>query len=162
MAPLKLPISVLNKGDILRLMREINSMDDFFITAQARQPGTPIQPPKTSRMLDQLAHDNGLNLIDTTQRQNLYKNLEYLSQNAPGLHISFANEPTPKAIEPLLVWLRENIHPQILLQVGYRPAIAAGCVLRTPNKIFDMSLNVHLQKQVPVLMKLIAGATNGR
>lgn len=162
MAPLKLPTSVLNKGDVLRLMREINTMDDFFITAQARQPGTPIQPPKTSRILDQLAHDNGLNLIDTTQRQNLYKNLESLAQNAPNLHISFASEPTPKALEPVLVWLRENIHPQILLQVGYQPVIAAGCVLRTPNKIFDMSLGVHLQKQVPLLMKLISGVTDGR
>jgi hypothetical protein len=162
MAPLKLPTSVLNQGDILRLMREINTMDDFFVAAKARQPGTPLQPPKTSRILDQLAQGNGLNLIDANQRQNLYKNLESLAKNAPSLHISFASEPTPRALEPILVWLRENIHPQILLQVGYRPAIAAGCVLRTPNKIFDMSLGVHLQKQVPVLMKLIGGVANGR
>jgi hypothetical protein len=161
MAPLKLPNSVLNKGDLLRLTRELNSLNDFFISAQARQPGTPIQPPKTSRPLEQLAQDNGLNLMDGAQREALYKNLQFLSENAPSLHISFANEPTPRALEPIMVWLRENIHPQILLQVGYRPAIAAGCVLRTPNKIFDMSLGVHLQKQVPLLMKLIGGATNG-
>lgn len=161
MAPLKLPTGVLNKGDVMRLMREINALDDFFITAKARQAGTPIQPPKTSHILEQLAQENGQNLMDTSQRQTLYKNLEALVQKAPSLHISFASEPTPRALEPLLIWLRENVHPQILLQVGYRPAIAAGCVLRTPNKIFDMSLGVHLQKQVPLLMKLISGVADG-
>jgi hypothetical protein len=162
MAPLKLPTSIFNRGDILRLMRELNALDDFFISAQARQPGTAIQPPKTSRPLEQLAQENGLSLMDATQRKNLYKNLQFLSENAPNLHISFANEPTPRALEPILIWLRENIHPQALLQVGYQPIIAAGCVLRTPNKIFDMSLNVHLQKQVPLLMQLIGGVVRGR
>jgi F0F1-type ATP synthase delta subunit len=78
------------------------------------------------------------------------------------LHISFASEPTPKSVEPILEWMRNQIHPQTLLQVGLAPSIAAGCVLRTPNKFFDMSIRNHLQKQAHFLGELIAGVVDGR
>jgi F0F1-type ATP synthase delta subunit len=71
------------------------------------------------------------------------------------LHISFAAEPSTQALEKILVWFRANIHPQALLQVGLQPTIAAGCVLRTPNKVFDMSLRNHLIEQQKYLMQLI-------
>jgi F0F1-type ATP synthase delta subunit len=162
MEQLKLPVSLVNKGDVLRLMREVNALDDFFVGAAARQPGQSIQPPKTSRVLEQLAADNARNLFEEQQRQKLYKELEDLSARAPSLHISFASEPSPRALEPLLRWMRDNLHPQVLLSVGFQPAIAAGCVLRTPNKIFDMSIGAHLEKQAPLLMKLLAGSIDGR
>jgi F0F1-type ATP synthase delta subunit len=68
----------------------------------------------------------------------------------------------PKALEKILLWLRQNVHPQVLLQVGLQPAIAAGCVLRTTNKIFDMSLKAHLSQQTDYLKQLISGAADGR
>jgi F0F1-type ATP synthase delta subunit len=161
MEQLKLPPNLVSKGDLLKVTRELNALNDFFVGANARTPGTGIQLPKTSNMLEQLASQNGRNLLEEPQRQELYKQLVSLSNQAPNLHISFASEPTPRALEPILVWLRENIHPQVLLSVGFQPIIAAGCVLRTPNKIFDMSMGPHLQKQAPLLMKLLAGSIDG-
>jgi hypothetical protein len=78
------------------------------------------------------------------------------------LHISFAAEPSTQALEKILIWFRTNIHAQALLQVGLQPTIAAGCVLRTNNKVFDMSLRENLSKQKPFLVQLIDSAVKGR
>jgi F0F1-type ATP synthase delta subunit len=161
MEPLKLPKSLVNNGDVMKIMRELNALNDFFISAQNRQPGTSLQMPKTTKTLEQLAIDNKVNLFDETMRTQLYGEMQKLSKQAPKFHISFATEPSPKALEPILLWLRENIHPQILLSVGYQPSIVAGCVLRTSNKIFDMSMSQHLKKQAPLLTRLLAGSING-
>ena len=155
---LKLPLSVISQVDVARLLRELNSLDDFFVGAKVRQGGTPIQPPRLTRRLEQLAAANNVNLLDEKQRQDLQPKLDAVLAKAPRLHISFATEPAPAALDKILDWLRQNIHPQCLLQVGLQPTIAAGCVLRTPNKVFDMSLRSFLKQQEPYLVKLIAGA----
>jgi F0F1-type ATP synthase delta subunit len=162
MAQLKLPISLTGRSDIMRLQRELNSLNDFFAGAAARTAGTPQAPPKTTRVLDQLAQSNGINLLEASHRKALVEGLDELIKKAPSLHISFATEPTPKSVEPIVLWLRENIHPNCLVQTGVAPAIAAGCILRTPNKLFDMSMRVHLQKQSHFLNEMIAGAIRGR
>jgi F0F1-type ATP synthase delta subunit len=159
---LKLPIGVVSQVDIARLIRELNSLEDFFTSAKTRQAGTPMTPPRLTRMLDALAHDNKCNLLDGTQRQKLTESLDQVLKQSPLLHISFASDPSPRALEIILAWLRTNIHQQTLLQVGLQPTIAAGCMLRTPNKVFDMSLRSHLNSQEPYLAKLIAGAAHGQ
>ena len=159
---LKLPLGAVDQGDVMRLARELGALDDFFVGAATRTAGTPQQPPKTTRLLEQLAEANGANLLDEGHRASLKAGLKTLLQKAPVMHISFASEPTPKSVEPIVNWFRQQIHPQALLQVGLAPSIAAGCVLRTPNKFFDMSIRVHLQKQAHLLSELIAGVINGR
>jgi len=161
MEPLKLNSAIINRGDLHRILRELNSLDDFLVGAKVRSPGTNVQMPKTSKLLEQLAADNQMQLFDQAQRQSLFNQLKELDLHAPSLHISFAAEPSPKTMQPIVAWLRENIHPQVMLSVGYQPKIAAGCVLRTPNKIIDMSLGAYLQKQTPMLSQLLAGSVNG-
>lgn len=155
-----LPLTLIGDIDITRLLREINAIDDFFVTAEARTPGGSTQPPRITRLLNDVALANKYNLLQENERQELAAQLEELKKSAPSVHISFASEPSPKALEQVLRWLRENIHPLILLRVGLQPTIAAGCVLRTANKVFDMSLREHLSKQEPYLVELIRGATN--
>jgi F0F1-type ATP synthase delta subunit len=160
--PLKLPPSVIGQPEVLRVTRELEALNDFFVGADARKGGTPIQPPRLSRILDQLAKQNAYNLLESAHRAQLLSSLEELPKKAPILHISFASEPPPKVMETILIWMRQNIHPQTLLTVGLQPSIAAGFVLRTPNKWFDMSMREYLRKQVPNLAKLIAGAVDGK
>lgn len=159
-APLKLPIGLISRVDISRLLRELGSLEDFFIGANARAGGTPIQPPRVTRMLGTVAEENKFNLLDGPTRKILKDKLEAVHKQAPEVHISFASEPSPKALERLVAWFRSSIHPQLLLQVGLQPSIATGCVLRTPNKFFDMSLRAYLIKQEEYLVQLIKGATN--
>ncbi len=159
---LKLPLGVVDQGDVMRLARELGALDDFFVGAAVRKAGSPQQPPKTTRLLGQLAEANGANLLEKSDRAVLKLGLENLIENAPVVHMSFASEPSPKSVEPILDWFRRQVHPQTLLQVGLAPSIAAGCVLRTPNKFFDLSIRVHLQKQAHFLNELISGVVDGR
>ena len=159
---LKLPIGVVSQVDMARLIGELNSLEDFFTAVDTRKAGTPMTPPRLTRMLDNVARDNQRNLLDKAQRQQLGSQLDQILKQAPLLHISFASDPPPRTLEKILVWLRTNIHPQTLLQVGLQPTIAAGCMLRTPNKVFDMSLRSHLKNQESFLVQLIAGAAHGQ
>ncbi len=161
MEHLKLPVAVISEIDVGRLQRELNGLNDFFVSAQIRTAGTAMQTPKLSRLMDQLAKDNGINLLEEADRTKLLEGLKQVQAQAPKLHISFAADPSPKALERIITWLRRNIHPQTLVQVGLQPSIAAGCIVRTPNKIFDMSLRSSLKKQESYLVKLIVGAVNG-
>lgn len=152
---------VVSQGDLMRLERELNALDDFLIGAKARGAANAADLPRTSKLLDKVASDNGCNLLDDASRQAFIAALAGLEKQAPVIHFSFAAEPTPGTLQPLINWLRQNIHPNVFLSVGYQPRIAAGCIVRTPNKIFDLSMGAHLQKQAPLLMKLLREGANG-
>jgi hypothetical protein len=53
----------------------------------------------------------------------------------------------------LTAWLRTNIHPTLLITVGLQPGIGAGCVVRTANKYFDLSLGKSFVKKRELLMQ---------
>ncbi len=157
----QLPSTVYGRAEIARMQRELGKIDDFFVDAAKRKPGTSITPPRVTQILDEVARSNGFNLLEAKGRQDLSDALKKLIKQAPSLHISFAAEPSPKAFETILNWFRENIHPNVLLSIGLQPNIAAGCILRTPNKIFDLSVTARLKDQEGYLAKLIDGAVRG-
>ncbi len=158
---LKLPLGVVGRTDLNRLMRELNQLDDFFVTAAAKDPDSVPAAPHFTHLMEQLARDNSYNLLEAGVRKRLHEQLEIIKNQVPRLNISFAAEPSPQALERILVWFRTNIHPQALLDIGLQPTIAAGCILRTPNRIFDLSLRDSLKNQEPYLVKLIEGAARG-
>ena len=159
---LKLPTTLISQTDVNRVGRELDGLNDFFISSATRKAGTVVKPPRITYLLEQLARDNKYNLLEQSHRRDLELKLDQITKSAPTIHISFAAEPAPRIIDVLLSWLRSNIHPQVLLQVGLQPTIAAGCVLRTPNKIFDMSLRSRVEEQESYLAELIEGAANGK
>jgi F0F1-type ATP synthase delta subunit len=151
-----LPTQLTGRTDINRLLRELETLDETLIGQEAKEA------PKITSLLDQTAAANGYKLLEQTHRHHIAEQLTKIRDHAPLLHISFAAEPSAKVTETVLAWLRANIHRYALLQIGLQPAIAAGCVLRTPNKIFDMSLGASLQKQTPYLLELLKGAALDR
>lgn len=155
---LKLPEAVISKIDVARLMRELNSLDDFLVQASIRPPGTSTQPPRLTRSLELVAKDNKYNLLDKDHRRQLQAQLNLIMGQSPQVHISFAAEPSIAALNRIVGWFRSNIHPQTLLQVGLQPTIGAGCLVRTPNLMFDISLRAYLKQEEPYLVKLIQGA----
>jgi hypothetical protein len=159
---LALPVNLVGSADLAGILRELNSLEDFFVASKARQPGTPMQPPRITRTLDSLARSNQYNLLEDSQRKEMANQLIQIRDRAPKVHISFASDPPPKALEKILMWFRTSVHPQLLLQVGLQPNIAAGCVIRTPNKFFDLSLRQYLENQENYLIELTKGAVNGR
>jgi hypothetical protein len=152
---LKLPVLVFGVVEVRRLKRELEGVDEFMRQGEIREPGKQGALPRVSRLLDALATDNGRNLLQADDRQELYEFLANTEKKAPTIHISFASDPSSAFVAKLVTWLRGNIHPAILLQIGLQPSIAAGCIVRTANKTFDMSLRHNLSEKKPLLLKAI-------
>lgn len=156
---LALPTSVVGPADVARLERELEDVNDFLHQASLRQQAHKVEElPRTSRLLEELATANKLNLLLAEHRQQLSRYLRAIDTNAPVITISFASDPSPTFTNKIVDWLRSNIHPHLLVRIGLQPTLAAGCVVRTATHVYDLSLRNHLEHQQPNLVKLIHGA----
>ena len=155
MAVLVLPISVVTRIDAAHLAREVESVGNFLDQQKHHKATTQIAIPSLSRMLGDMTQANSLDLAKTDHREHLYKFLVELKADAPTMHISFAVEPPTLFITKLITWLRQEVHPLLLLDIGLQPSIAAGCIVRTTNKYFDLSMRQHLVKNKPKLLELM-------
>jgi hypothetical protein len=144
---LRVPSLIMTPTDVSRLSREITALDDYMGQEGLRHPGEPQgKLPKTSRLLDELAQTNSLNLLEQSTRQHLGAFLADVAANAPVVHISFASDPSSAFLQKIVIWFRDNVHPSVLVRVGLQPTIAAGCALQTTNQYFDLSLRRYLQQ----------------
>ncbi len=154
---LNLPTSVVSRVDLGRLVREVKALDDFLRQAAIRTPGSPAKLPRTSRLLDEIVTVNQLNPLLVQDRTRLLSFLAAVKAQGPVLHMSFSADPSPLFTNKLVDWLRREIHPFALLQVGLQPTIGAGCILRTTSKQFDFSLRQRFASQHEVLIKKLVG-----
>lgn len=154
---LELPILVFGPIEVRRLQRELEALEEYLAQNRIREPGKQESLPKTSRLLDDLAGNNNLNLLLADHRERLSAFLGLVNQKAPVVHISLAADPSSAFMAKIVAWLRVNIHPQALLHLGLQPSIAAGCILRTNNKTFDFSLRNHFLQHRDLLLKAIGG-----
>ena len=153
---LSLPMLIMTSSDLKRVRRELASLDDYLAQQQLRAPGQPMaRLPHTSRLLDEAAAANSLNLLDAGNRKQLKTFLDETTASAPILHVSFAADPSSAFLLKIVAWVRQNLHPFALVQVGLQPAIAVGCTVRTTNRYFDMSLGKRLMKQRGVLHDML-------
>jgi hypothetical protein len=154
----QLPPLVVGLVEINRLLRELATIDDTLLEHTLRKTDSDARMLKTSRLMDQMVDLNELNLLHKTDRERLRRFLDAVVGRAPTLHISFSADPSPNFLEKLMVWLRENIHPQVLVTIGVQPTIAAGCIVRGPNKHFDFSLRQDFEDKRQMLIDQITGA----
>ena len=154
-----LPTMVISPVDVNRLQRELEALEAFLQQAKIRHPGEVVKLPSTSRLFEELARSNHLNLLKATDRQRAATFLKDIKTNSPVLHISFATDPSAAFLKQLIIWLRNNIHPQVLVRVGLQPTIAAGCTIRTSNKVFDFSLRQRFLQRRHLLVEALK--TNG-
>ena len=59
-----LPLSVITIIDLSRVQRELGNLDEFLLQSAIRTPGTPMNLPRLSKLLDDLATVNKLNLLE--------------------------------------------------------------------------------------------------
>lgn len=155
-----LPVQVVGRVDVGRLLREVEGLDNFMQQAAIRQPGTPLKMPKTSRLLDELLASSQLNMLHEQDRKQLLTFLGTVKARSPVLHMSFGADPSPLFLTKLMTWLRTEIHPLVLLQVGLQPNIGAGMIMRTTNKQFDFSLRHRFKKQRDLLVQRLHTMTD--
>lgn len=151
-AALALPLSVTGPIDVGRLLRELESIDNYLMQFHLKGEDDKAKMPKTSKLMDNLLEVNKLNLVEPTHRQQLIAFLQNTKDHAPVLHMSFGSDPSPAFLEKLVTWLRREIHPNVLVTVGLQPNIGAGCLVRSTNKYFDFSLRENFTKNKVLLM----------
>lgn len=149
-----LPSIIMGPADINRSLIELQSLEEYLLQARTVETDN-IKLPKTSRTLDALADINQADLLQAADILHLKLFLKSVQQHAPVLHISFAAEPSAAFSARIVEWLRSNVSKYTLVQVGLQPSIAAGCVLRGTNKVFDMSLRRYLLEGKPKLIDIM-------
>lgn len=151
-----LPTTAVSRTDVARLTREVVALEDYLHQAALRTGGkATAKLPKTSHILDELITANGLNLLDGAARQKLINSLTLIQQKAPIVHMSFAVDPSAAFMQKMAIWWRENVDPYVLIETGLQPTIAAGCVVRTANRQYDLSLRQHLLAESESLIKML-------
>lgn len=154
---LQLPMAVVTPSDVGRLMHEIEVVDNFVRQADLQGSGEQIQLPQNSRLFDELVSINKLDMHLESDRRQVIQLLEVVRTKAPILHMSFSTDPSTLFTGKLMTWLRHQIHPFVLLQIGLQPNIGAGCMLRSTNKYFDFSLRQRFADTRPLLLAKIRG-----
>lgn len=147
-----LPLSAISPADIGRLSRELETINNALLEMSVRKSGEAVKMPQTSRLMDQLIELNTLNLLHQGDRLLLNQFLQAIKHRAPVMHMSFSADPSTTFLEKLITWLRREIHPQVLLNIGLQPTIGAGCVVRTTNHQFDFSLRQDFAKNRTLLI----------
>jgi len=157
---ISLPVSVVTPSDVGRLVHELEVLENDLI--QLRMQKTDNGQPKLafSKGLERIGELNKFNLSLEADRLTLKDFLVGVRQKAPVLHISFNSEPSPLFLDKLMLWLRREIHPLVLLTIGLQPAIGAGCMVRTTNKYFDLSMRQTFIAKRPLLLEQIIPAAN--
>ena len=149
---LVLPLSLTGPVDIGRLIREIEALDGTLSQQEIKGDTEKVKMPKTTLLLDKLIDVNKLNLLKAESRRETLALLNDVRVNAPVLHISFGADPAPSFTEKLITWLRQEIHPHVLVTIGLQPNIGAGCLVRSTNKYYDFSLRQNFTKNRDLLM----------
>jgi hypothetical protein len=157
---LSLPVSMVTPSDVGRQAHELEVLENDLLqlSIQKTDHGQPVLA--FNKGLEKLAEHNRLNLATPADRQTLMVFLVEVKQGAPVLHISFNSEPGTLFLDKLVLWLRREIHPLVLLTIGLQPAIGAGCMVRTTNKYFDLSMRQTFIAKRPLLLEQIIPAVN--
>jgi hypothetical protein len=143
-----LPITVVSKLDVAHLVNEAERVDNELTTLSVRaQAGSSLEAgtPTMSEQLATFLEQNSIALGDTRQRSQLIRELRLLKDTIPTIHMTFSTEADRESLQQLAKWLRESVHPQVVIAVGLQPALVAGVYLRTPNHVHDLSLRAALK-----------------
>lgn len=141
----RLPSSVYSPSLVSGLLRELDRLDNSVLQQLATKKGE--HSIKLSPLMMSVVETNKVDIDSQTNREDLKKFLNSVKLTSPVVHISFASDPSASFMQKLTEWFRTQVNPNVLITVGLQPTIGAGCVIRTTNKQFDLSLGEEFTKQ---------------
>ena len=154
---ISVPLSIQTPADVSRLLQELEVVENTFIKHKAAS--IKQNPIAVSAALQAVAQASKLSLAHRNDRKSLEELLTRWHDRAPRMHISFNAEPDQPFLEKLLFWLRKEINPEVFITIGLRPAIGAGCTVRTTNRYFDLSLRQTFIAKRGLLLEQISSKT---
>lgn len=150
-----LPDNMVTSTDLAKVIKEVDLADEFLSKSGHRKPGKPVTLPKISKPLNDVAELNNISLLDKTDRSKLKKELQNLLDNPLKVHISFASSPSGTFKQQIISWFRREVHPAVFVEVGLQPSIAAGCIVKTASKTYDISLKNRFDTNREILAKAL-------
>ena len=158
------PPQVVSRVDLLRLVSELETIDNAMTSAsvRAKTDGGEVAIPRASEQLAAFLEANHLALEDGNQRSSLIEQVRRLKDTVPVIHMTFAVEADPESLARIAAWLRDSVHPQAVIAVGLQPGLVAGVYLRTPNHIHDLSLRGKLEGSHDILVREMEALRGGR
>lgn len=149
---LSLPPSVVSKADVARLGVELERIDNDLSTNTVRtKVGAATQDvPPMSRQLADFVLENKLDINVATLRTQLIKQVNNMKDTLPIIHMTL-REQSQAIAGRMTLWLRQEVHPQAVIDVGLQPGLVAGVYVRTANRVFDLSLKGALSGSRDIL-----------
>lgn len=157
----RLPSSVVTRTDMVHLVHEAERVDNELTTRAIQQQAGQQASDGTvmSQQLKDFLETNSLAFDqDTTDRLTVVKELRKLKSKAPVIHMTFAVQADGESTHQLVDWVRGQVHPQALIEIGLQPALIGGVYLRLPNHVQDFSLRGLLHGGHEVLLKELEAA----
>ncbi len=149
-----MPASLYTRADVSRLVREV---EDLIASEHGDKLRSGEASLQMSRLL-QMVSDANVGDDGPPTLQSLKQALTSVYQKAPVIHLSFAADPSPEFLERMVGWFRKEVNSYVLLQIGLQPSIAAGCIIRTPSKYFDLTMRKRFSEKRSVLIEQLRGS----
>ena len=137
---IKLPSSVVNIAQLKDLAKHLDSskldssiVESFFIA----NPKISKEPHAIKMVVEYL-----LELIDRPAE----------------MEVVFAQATQPDFEAELIEWMRDNVHPCVMLDIKRDQLLTGGFVLCTPQRIYDFSWVRTLESQRDYLNRLVTHA----
>lgn len=161
---LKLPISVMRKQDLIRLIDEFEQLDANLTTYEASSKVQEVGPfeEKHSNTMQQFINENELNIYDHKQRLEVVTWLRQTRRDSLAVHLTFAAEVDQPTLEQMTGWIRSVVGASALIEVGLQPNLIAGVYIRTRNRVFDYSLKARLRQQRNILIDELEALSGAR
>lgn len=110
------------------------------------------QRTKAAKKLPQLSSESTqlVEQLNTNEQQKpesilqIVSWLEVLERQVKTLSISLVSTAPYALKQDIVVWLRDNIHSEIMVDFHVNPDIAGGVVVRTPRAVYDHSFRTLL------------------
>jgi ATP synthase delta (OSCP) subunit. len=157
-----LPSSIVSKADVSRLVREFEAVDNALTTKKVKNKAgvESADAPAMSPQLQAFLEANTVDLENTGARSAYVKQLRLLKDKVRVMNMTFAVITDPESLQELIVWVRESVHPQTVIEAHLQPALVAGVYLRSQNHVFDLSVRNALKAKRGELEKEL-GALRG-
>ena len=146
----KLTDGIYSLASVSGLIRELDQIENKLLQASVKDKSDDKIAP--SPLLSGFLEENNIKLEDQKSVGSIKQFFKDVREKAPLVHISFASDPPADFVQKIINWFRREVNPLIILSIGLQPTIGAGCIVRTTNKQFDLSLGEEFHKQKQYLI----------
>jgi hypothetical protein len=147
----ELPITLISPDDVQAALLDMDKYEQSVQEAAVRKDGAPVLPPTAAlvRLLPDKLTPESLAELRTWLAQQMQKN--------PVARLVLPAIPTMAYKEAVIRWLRQEIAPNIMLDVEINRELAGGFQLWLGGKMFDFSFRQPLLDNHTKLVELYRG-----